>query len=913
MTPETNALEAIALAAADGVQIDWDAVGGVAATPHDRLLLEHLRQISTMSAVLREDNGAGAPTESAPDAVRQRWLHLDLVEIVGRGSYGTVYKAWDTRLQRYVALKLIADEPGKPAADQEVIDEGRLLARVRHPNVVAVFGAARADGMVGVWMELIPGVTLEELVRRGGTLGAGEAAVLGMDLCRAVAAVVSAGVVHRDIKAQNVMREYGGRVVLMDFGTGGDPAGTQEQLTGTPLYMAPEVLLGSKATLQSDIYSLGVLLFFVVTGDFPLKGRTLDELTDAHRQRRRQRLSDLRPDLPRAYVAAVETALAEDPKRRPSSAAEFEMLLSAVLERQDRQASGIKRSAFRLVAITAAGAVPVMVWLGVRTAGPRSGSAGFQFATPRQITTGGGWEAEPAISPDGSSIAFTSDAAGNPDIWMADSHGGEPLRLTDTPGVDRSPSWLSDGSGLVFVSERGGLPSVWRLPRLGGPATAVMSDADEPSVSPDGKRLAFVRRDQTGNLRVAVASLDDPRSARFVSEDDGGVWDHEMPAWSPDGVFLCYAAVRDIWIVPAAGGRARRLTRDNEYDREPVFAPDGKSVYFSSTRAGTLAIWQVPLEGGPAIRVTNGAGPEGHPRLSSDGKKLTYTTFARDRDLLILQRQTATSHVIRTVRDETLPALSADGRTLAYLTNKWGTATELWVQPIVQGEPIGTPQRLTDYGVSQPTFSPDGRWIAFHRAWNGARDIWVIPSAGGTATRLTDDPAADIHPSWSPDGQTVAFVSERGGGSHVWTIPVKEGQADGPAVQVTRSGRLDLWPSWLPEGKRILFIGQEQGRVPEVWLATPGEPDRQLTQGANARRAEWDPVSNSVLVSATWNDASYQLWSLGLRSAQPVRFQPAHTFGVNGGYADFSISRDGGVLALGREHGDGDIWLLEQP
>src|SRR5262249_10863664 len=158
------------------------------------------------------------------------------------------------------------------------------------------------------------------------------------------------------------------------------------------------------------------------------------------------------------------------------------------------------------------------------------------------------------------------------------------------------------------------------------------------------------------------------------------------------------------------GGRARQLTRDNQYDREPGFAPDGQSVYFASTRDGTRAIWQVPVSGGPARRVTNGSGPESHPRVSADGKRLVYTTFVEDWDVAVLSRALGRFEYIRTVRDETLPTVSPNGQAVAYVTNKWNSGTELWVQSLSDGVPSGMPRRLTDYGVSQPTFSPDGRW-----------------------------------------------------------------------------------------------------------------------------------------------------------------------------------------------------------
>ncbi len=191
-----------------------------------------------------------------------------------RRSFGSVYRAWDTRLECEVALKLIkASGVSRGLRSVRALKEARLLARVRHRNVVRVFGADSHDGRFGLWMELIPGRTLEQQLTMQGPMGVSEAIPIGIDLCHALAAVHGAGLLHRDVKAHNVLREEGGRIVLMDFGTGGDIRGTRngDTLAGTPLYLAPELFAGAKPSAQSDIYSLGVLLYHLVTGDYPVQ------------------------------------------------------------------------------------------------------------------------------------------------------------------------------------------------------------------------------------------------------------------------------------------------------------------------------------------------------------------------------------------------------------------------------------------------------------------------------------------------------------------------------------------------------------------------------------------------------------------------------------------------------------------
>ena len=266
---------------------------------------------------------------------REGWGSFRLLEELGHGTFGTVYRARDPRLDREVALKLIAARAGSPDSASAVVDEGRLLAKLRHPNIVTVFGADIVDGVVGLWMELLRGRTLKEELASRGPLGAREAAVVGIDLAHALAAVHRAGLVHRDIKAQNVMREEGGRIVLMDFGAGRDLQSREDRplsVAGTPMYMAPELLAGQPATPSSDLYSVGVLLYHLVTGEFPVEAQTMGELRAAHAAGRRRHLRDVRPDLPSAFIQAVESATAALPSARVSSAAALEHDLARVLQ-----------------------------------------------------------------------------------------------------------------------------------------------------------------------------------------------------------------------------------------------------------------------------------------------------------------------------------------------------------------------------------------------------------------------------------------------------------------------------------------------------------------------------------------------------------------------------------------------------
>ena len=252
----------------------------------------------------------------------EHWGHLRLLERIGRGAFGEVYRAWDTRLDREVALKLLPAGPSSgDRAASAIIHEGRLLARVRHPNVVTIYGAEQIADQIGLWMEFVRGHTLEQILDQRKVVSAAEAVGIGLELCRAMSAVHGAGLLHRDIKTHNVMRAEDGRIVLMDFGTGRElEDDAASDLAGTPLYLAPEVLQGQQATVRSDIYSLGVLLYHLVTGSYPVHARTLREVRRAHERGERTAVRTARRDVPPKLARVIERAIDPRPEQRYESA-----------------------------------------------------------------------------------------------------------------------------------------------------------------------------------------------------------------------------------------------------------------------------------------------------------------------------------------------------------------------------------------------------------------------------------------------------------------------------------------------------------------------------------------------------------------------------------------------------------------
>jgi serine/threonine-protein kinase len=327
----------LAAAILDGRPVNWKAAESNAAA--DRSLVPYLRRVARIAELFRNgDSERSTETLSAGDlhgvgrtAAPSEWGHLRIRERIGLGSFGEVYRAWDSKLDRDVALKLFPAHRSLPDEGAAILEEGRLLARVRHRNVVSIHGADRLDGRVGLWMELVEGETLQQAVQGGRTFSPADTVRIGIELAGAIGAVHDAGLLHRDVKPHNIMQDKDGRIVLMDFGTGHDArSGDPSALSGTPLYLAPELLAGRPPSVATDIYSVGVVLFYLLTGTHPVQGRTLRELHRAHQDHPATDVRQLRADVPRALALTIARALGPEPGRRQATAKILASELTAI-------------------------------------------------------------------------------------------------------------------------------------------------------------------------------------------------------------------------------------------------------------------------------------------------------------------------------------------------------------------------------------------------------------------------------------------------------------------------------------------------------------------------------------------------------------------------------------------------------
>jgi Protein kinase domain len=394
---------------ADGVPVDWNALES-GASDEDREFLKYLQVLDGLAGLHRSTDVKGSVLDSSIEettdqlsgaAVAERadvWGRHRLLQKIGEGSFGSVYRAWDPELERDIAIKILHERVSNSALKQRLLREGRALAKISHANVVNVFAVESHGDRVGLCMEFIRGETLDAVLRTHGTLNAREAMLVVEDVCRALAAVHRAGFVHRDVKARNVIREQGGRVVLMDFGTGRSteqPARAgRHEIAGTPVYMAPEVLSGHGASPVSDVYSVGVLLYHLVTGEYPHEGRTMDDLRAAHRDGRRMPLIERRSDLPLPFVQVVERALAADPQQRWPSAGALLEALGAI--------DGSTRLRLRYLVnlgVAAAGTIVALIVLGMLNSRAFNGALGRSEFADESVWDWLLWGARSCIGP----------------------------------------------------------------------------------------------------------------------------------------------------------------------------------------------------------------------------------------------------------------------------------------------------------------------------------------------------------------------------------------------------------------------------------------------------------------------------------------------------------------------------------
>jgi serine/threonine protein kinase/Tol biopolymer transport system component len=882
------------------------------------------------------------------------WGPLQLFERVGHGAFADVFRAWDPKLDREVALKLLHRPNSRSGAGSAVIEEGRMLARIRHPNVVAVYGADRVDGEVGLWMEFVRGRTLEAVLHDHGPFGAQEAAIIGLDVCRALSAVHHAGLIHRDVKAQNVVREAGGRVVLMDLGAGLDQkADASDDIAGTPLYQAPEVFLDQPATPQSDIYSVGVLLYHLVTAHYPVKGQTVGELREAHRAGRRSWLRDERPDLPAEFIQTVETALEHDPFRRYESAGAMESALTQSIS-SSRDASHPE---------------------------PRSVLAGFGYAAGAAAAV----LALGLLSPTWRGAVLArfgrSNRPGAVSATVPSSKLVRRIPLDDfsvigRPSPDGTLFSATDGAGNVTVFEI----STGRVRHVTSDATFSTrgsQSADATTVSPDNQYVAYGWHTLDGKFELRVTDLEgqqprvllrdasiesadplqwsnDGRSVlttltrydhttllALVSVDEGtvrpvkelGTDSVQSASLSSDGKFIAYdfpqqrsAEARDIFIVRSDGTDNRRLVEHQADDAQPVWSPDGGRVLFTSDRSGTMDIWSVAVDQGVA---------QGHPQIvhRNVGRMLLRGLTASGSYYYLLTAGAVDVYEARlaggVVTDPTaVPSYSGsnissiwspDGRRVAYASRRglaWFSrgSTTLTVRDVRTGERRDLAPSMKSFLVR--SWSPDGRFVLVQGAGNdGRQGMRQIDAENGRVAAVLVD-GSSARPDWLPDGRIMYYnrpkrqIISRDVHSGAEEIAL-DPRAEGGDLAADISGR---GYKLSPDGQTLAFtLTKREGRTSVRSLVIKpfgGGASRELVRAVEPDSImfqDWAPDSAALLFTRAATHARPEsLWRVSINGGEP---QPLGLAMI--GLRDVSVRSDGAAITFTAGWPDNELWVLE--
>lgn len=717
-------------------------------------------------------------------------------KLLGAGGMGEVYLARDTKLDRHVALKIL---PWHFVADKERSNrfqrEARALSALNHPNLVTVYEVGEANGLHFIAMEYVEGQTLSSLRER---LSLRDLLSVVAQVAEAVAAAHQAGVVHRDIKPENIMVRHDSYVKVLDFGLAKlteaistdlreDGANTQLGVAmGTLAYMSPEQAAGEPIDERTDIWSLGVVLYELVTGQKPFKGETRQATVNAILSSDPTPATKINQTLPSELDLILKKALEKDRELRYQTASDYRADLRRLLRIIDSAATASAPASttttserFVLRSWSLAAVAVLLV------AGVAFGSYYFFWTKPtapdwsravhQQLTNQTGTEFFPALAPDGENFVYSSEPEGNYDIFLQRVGGTNVQLLTpNTPSDEIEPAYSPKGDRIAFHSSRE--PSgIYVMEATGENVKPVMARCHHPSWSPDGAEIVC----STAG-RSMPATRNQHQSALWIVNVDTGAKrllcenDAIQPSWSPNGARVAFwfmppgAGRSDIATISKDGGPIEIITTDASTNWNPVWSPDGKFLYFASDRSGNMSFWRI------AIDENTGKALDEPEAVSTPSTYNRHLSFSRDGQRLLY---------VQTDRESNIQGIKFDPKL---------------------GQTAGEPFWITrgDRQIARPQLSPDGSRFVMRMLRRTQDDIVVVDRDGGNWRDLTNDKFFDRYPRWSPDGKRIAFASDRSGRYEIWTV-----NADGTNLrQISFDSPGDAsFPLWSPDGRRMLF------------------------------------------------------------------------------------------------------------
>jgi len=719
----------------------------------------------------------------------------EIEEAIGAGGMGEVYRARDTRLERSVAIKVLAPHLAeRPEHRQRLEREAKAISSLSHPHICPLYDVGHEDGMDFLVMEFIEGETLADRISRG-PLPIEEVLRYGIQIADALEKAHKQGIVHRDLKPGNVMLTPGGAKLLdfglarADFGAGDDgdltvsptvskPLTAAGTVIGTYQYMAPEQLEGKTSDPRTDIFALGAVLYEMATGRRAFMADTQASLIGAIMHEQPQPISTVQPMVPPAFDRVIQSCLAKDPEDRWQTAHDVKLQLQWIAEGGSvvglpAPVSARRKSRERLawIAFAVAALVATVFAVGyVRRAPAPLLQTRFEIAPPPELTTVG----SPRISPDGRYLVFRGvDATGTAQLWLRpmDSVEARPLAGTERASGDRRPMWSPDSRHVAFFIAG----KLKKVPVAGGPAQTICdADGADGSWSTGGEILydgeataPLMRVSAAGGIARPEVSL----------EDLEGVGSLGWPEFLPDGKQFIFLA--------------DQLEEESRVMIRSLGSDEGRVLMTSDSRVQYV-------EPGYLLYVLNGM-LVAHPFKARAGVLVG--------DPIPLADSIGVSAV-------GLADFSAsDDGTLAYRAGQTGARKLLWRDR--GGRELGQVGAPAEYRAT--ALSPDGQRVAVTvvEPEGGNIDLWIHDLERGVASRFTFDAAQDGVPIWSPDGSRIVFSSSRGEGSDA--LYWKDASGAG-AAELLLQAEEDIYPSdWSRDGSVLVFMRYGSDTSFDIW------------------------------------------------------------------------------------------------
>jgi len=812
--------------------------------------------------------------------------HYRIVEKIGEGGMGVVYRARDQTLRRDVALKVLpADRVGDAQRRLRFLREARAAAAVTHPNIATVHEIDEAEGVLFIAMELVEGETLRSRLK-GRPLLVPDALGIATEIAEGLTRAHQSHVVHRDLKPENVVIGVDGHVKILDFGlakilqhpdeahrsqlsqaeTASLELTEARSLLGTAAYMSPEQTRGETVDARSDIFSFGTTLYEMVTGKLPFSGKThMDKLT-AILHTQPGPASQINSKVPLELDRILAKCLEKDPRERYQSTED----LAVDLKRLGRDVeSGSAPSYASLVELqrpprssraarwiwpTVGLSVLVLTmaaWLFVGRSQPSS-------PLPRTVplTSLPGVEGDPALSPDGNQVAYTWDGGGertSTQLYVRLIDGGDPLQLTRGPDDVATPAWSPDGRRIAFLRHRAdGGHEVFMIPALGGAerrlgySLSAHWGAEGLSWSPDGKFLALAHRstaEEPDGIFLLSTETGEKQRLTTAPPHTTPDWGDAHPVFSPDGETLAFLRKRDfvgeaILLKPVSGGEPTRLIYGTISGLD--WTSNGRSLVFSASVGGVRGLWSIPRRGGEPTKLPYGERAR-ELSIARGGDRLAFSQRASDYNIWRVngpnsKEPPTTARFIASTRGDFEPQYSPDGSEVALSSTRTGQK-EVYV---CQSDGTECKQLTFDSGWN-PRWSPDGRQIVFVcGAAKGDPNICIISSDGGLPKQVTQ-PAAAWLPTWSHDARWIYFLSIKGRDTALWRLPAEGGTAE----QVTRNGGIRAQAS--ADGRFVYYSKHSMPRTSPIWRAPVGGGEGKVVLDRRPDFMNWDLWGESIV------------------------------------------------------------------